>query len=579
MQKNKRGKILKTRSNNLTKLSIIIIINIIIFGITNIAFDLKYEQVDDFIIYNLYSGLDGTNNIHGIYIHPILCIILSTLFKLIYTINWHSIFLLSMQFTCFTVIGYLLLKKYNNKISLILYTIFASIFYTTLLLLIQYTSVAALLILTAFFIIINILEQQENKKIYIVIYTLLYTLGIMLRIQSLLIVIPFFAIYGLYYFIMWIKKTYNSEKLFKLIKIYINIALITVIIYITNSFFYQNNENYEEFLEYNNLRTILHDKNTYNYERDKEICEQIGWSENDYFLFRTFNIGDEIVFSKENLQKIVDYKVETNGHYYEFELDIVLLLEKLFIQTITDNTWISAIFIAVAILALSTNKEKRNINIAIIIATIGLNLLFLIMNREVLRVVMPGYILGTLLLINNFKIVEKDESNIKIEKMSILVLLMIILIQINFVGRTYNYSYELDEYSNYKELINYTNQHKENVYLYTVPALQFRYVAYSVYEMPPQASFSNLRVMGGWDIYTENYYNFKEQYNLNGTFLDLLKDNAYLINGEVQWNGRNNKDYIDKIVLFLKEHYDIEVTYEKVKKFDNLTIYKLKSSK
>ena len=64
-------------------LLIIILINIFIFGITNIMFNIKYEQVDDFIIYNLYSGLDGTYNIHGIYIHPAICVILSLLFRII----------------------------------------------------------------------------------------------------------------------------------------------------------------------------------------------------------------------------------------------------------------------------------------------------------------------------------------------------------------------------------------------------------------------------------------------------------------------------------------------------------------
>ena len=94
-----------------TKFIIIMFINIIIFGIIHIIFDVKYEQVDDFIIYNLYSGLDGTYNIHGIYIHPIICIVLSLLYRIIPIINWHSIFLLSMQFICFTLIGYTILKK------------------------------------------------------------------------------------------------------------------------------------------------------------------------------------------------------------------------------------------------------------------------------------------------------------------------------------------------------------------------------------------------------------------------------------------------------------------------------------
>ena len=174
----------------------VIFINLIIFGITNILFNIKYEQVDDFIIYNLYSGLDGTYNIHGIYLHPIICIIISIFYKIIPIINWHSIFLLSMQFTCFTIIGNIILKKHDNGIAIILYTIFASIFYVILLMLIQYTSVSTLLILTALIMLIDILEKNETAKIkYIIGMYILFAIGIMTRMQSLLIIIPFFGLY------------------------------------------------------------------------------------------------------------------------------------------------------------------------------------------------------------------------------------------------------------------------------------------------------------------------------------------------------------------------------------------------
>lgn len=68
---------------------------------------------------------------------------------------------------------------------------------------------------------------------------------------------------------------------------------------------------------------------------------------------------------------------------------------------------------------------------------------------------------------------------------------------------------------------------------------------------------------------------FKARYNLDGTFLDLLKENVYLIDGDVTWSGRKYSNYIDKIVLFIKEHYNIDVKYERVNTFDNLYIYKL----
>ena len=111
------------------KLLIVVLINVLIFSITNVLFNIKYEQVDDFIIYNLYSGLDGTYNMHGIYIHPLICFILSIFFKIIPSINWHTMFLLISQFMCFTIIGYIIIKKQNNGISILLYTLFENHYY------------------------------------------------------------------------------------------------------------------------------------------------------------------------------------------------------------------------------------------------------------------------------------------------------------------------------------------------------------------------------------------------------------------------------------------------------------------
>lgn len=554
------------------RLFTIAFINIIIFLLTNFIFNIKYEEVDDFVIYNLYSGLDGTYNIHGIFIHPVLCMILMALFKIISAINWHTIFLLILQFICFTIIGYLLLEKHQNKVIIVVYTMFASVCYTTLLCLIQFTSVAALLIATSFFIIINILEENIKGKKYICLFIVLFSIGIMIRINSLLIILPFLVVYGICYFFKFQRKKVEKKKLIEMLKIYLILLLITVIVYISNLVFYQNNKLYKEYLEYNELRTILHDLSYNTYESCKTIYDEIGWSENDYFLFQTFNMGDENVYSKENLQKIVDYKKSIN-QYYNLNLNIVNIGIGLIEELIYINEYITLIFIIIVISTMIQNKEKRGINIGLFATTIGINVLFIVLNRSVLRVVIPAYILGTALCINNFKQVMENQKQNNL-KNSITVLLMVLILVV-VTGESYDANYKIENFKDCKDIISYTNEHKENVYLYTIPSLQYRYLAYSVYEMPPQGAFSNLRSMGGWDMYTGNYYDFKERYNLEGTFLDVLKENVYLINGEVKWFGRNNKDYIDKIVLFIKEHYDINVTYEKVEEFGKLYIYKL----
>lgn len=545
-------------------LIIVLFINIVIFSFSNIIFDIKYEQVDDFIIYNLYSGLDGTFNFHGIYIHPLLCIILGTLFRFISHINWHTVFLLSMQFVCFTIIGYNFLEKNKSKISIILYGIFVSVFYPSLLLLIQYTSVAALLILTAFYMIIHDIEQNKSKK-YKISYIILFTIGLMLRMQSLLIALPFFLLYAIYYFI----KYRNQKEFISLMKKYGILFLITIIVYISNMIIYQSNTLYRDYIKYNDMRATLQDLSYIDYDENKEIFDEIGWTKNDHYLFFTFNSGDENVYNKESLQKIIDYKKSIN-EYYNLNLNLNQIITILIAEIINTNTVISILFITMFINSLVNNRANEKINILIFLTTILTHMLFIILNRSMLRVVIPEYIIGTVLIMNNMDFKSNEQKNMYDK-----IIIPIIIIAIMFSGSKYNFNYKLNDYSNYKEVINYTNEHKENVYLYTVPALQFRYLTYSVYNMPPKGAFSNLRVMGGWDMYTGNYYDFKQRHNLEGTFLDVLKENVYVIDGDVIWSGNYYKDYINHIVLFIKEHYNIEVEYEKVKEFDNIYIYKI----
>ena len=85
-----------------------------------------------------------------------------------------------------------------------------------------------------------------------------------------------------------------------------------------------------------------------------------------------------------------------------------------------------------------------------------------------------------------------------------------------------------------------------------------------------------MRTLGDWATYTQNYYNFKERYQIDNLITDLYKkDNVYLIAGKVIW-GENYGNYLNIIIKFIKEHYDVDIDYEVVKEFkNNIKIYKL----
>ena len=557
---------MKNKKNNFNlKLVIIIFINFLIFAICNTIFDIKYEQVDDFIIYNLYSGLDGTYNIHGVYIHPVLCFIISLFYRIIPIINWHSIYLLSMQFLCFTLIGFKIIKKHDNEISIVLYTVFASIAYTSMLMLIQYTSVAALLILTSFVLLIDTIEKNNYKNIknIIVIFTL-FILGVMTRIQSLLIVAPFILMYLIIIFFKFVvTKTIDTKTIIKIVKYYLVYLIITVLISLSNSLIYNSNQTYKEYIQYNNMRTVLHDRIHLNYEEDKKIFDKIGWSENDYYIFNTFGFGDENIYSKENIEILYNYAIDKYGAYQRNNNTI-----SDFIDDIKDSK-IFIFTIIILFISLFNGKYENTIFFAI---TVLMHLLYIFIGRNMPRVVIPEYISGISLMMYNLKL---KKSNISAEIKDYIIICLIMIITCSFTGIAYSFNYRLNDYKNYQNVVEYTNSNKHNAYLYTVPSLQYRYLAYSAYQMPPKASFSNLRVIGGWDMYTQNYYDLKNRYNLEGTLLDLLKENVYLIDGNVVWSGNRYDNYKENIRIAIKNHYNLDVNFIEIEEFDNIKIYKL----
>ncbi len=103
------------------------------------------------------------------------------------------------------------------------------------------------------------------------------------------------------------------------------------------------------------------------------------------------------------------------------------------------------------------NSKNRNLNILIALTTMAVHILFIVLNRSMLRVVIPEYILGTALIIYNLNLEETKKYSLKIIAVTTI---LISIIGVNISGTKYNYGYNLNYYSNYKQLIDYTNSHK-----------------------------------------------------------------------------------------------------------------------
>ena len=543
-------------------LCFVIAINAIIFIICNLLFEVGYETIDDFTIMKIISKLDGSYSIYSVYIHPILSFIIMMLYKTGIDANWYTITMLLIQFISFTTIGIILLNK-DKKVGAVLYLIIASVFYTKILCIINYTSVAAIAILAGIIALMYSLDKN-SKKSKTVGYILLI-IGVMLRKNSFIIVIPFYLIYSIYYSI--------NNKNRKALKTLLIVFIIFITVYISNLIIYKTNPVYDKYTQFNNIRTYFFDYNVLDYEKDKELLDKCGWTNVDYQTLYTYSLADENFYTTENLENLkenihISFEDIKNKSIDAFKL----------IYEINIEVNLSLLIGICLLLALSIITKNKRLLVSMFF------LLFIILNyviiytKPVYRVITSLYattfVMMSYVLTKNY-LIEKNTKN-KIEKAVLILIIVLYMILDNRFLNMIVSNYHKQNYSLIKDVIAYTNSHKENAYVYP-NVLKNISLAFSVYEKIPDNTFSNLRYISDWDIYNKEYYEFKERYNLDNIMEDLYKkDNLYIITGDVAGANGMYNNHIEIVKQYIENHYNKHIGYDIIKEFsDFVKVYKM----
>lgn len=541
----------------------VISINIIFCVILNLKFYPRYETIDDFMIMKILSKLDGTYNFYSVYMHPIISIFIILLYKTGININWYTIFLLTLQFISFTTIGIIFLNK-NKKIGTLCYIMVLFLIYLKVLLIINYTSIASITILAG---LISIMYyNNSNEKNYRIIGILLVTIGTMVRWKSIIISLPFYILYTIYNILKY--------KDFRLLKLLIDIILIVIILIFSNNVIYRINPIYKKHAEFNKIRTYFFDYNILDYNANREIFDECGWTYNDWKMFYTYSFSDEKFYNTENLVNLKEsIDDETNVN-----INKIIYTFKTLIYTIQNKYMI--FFASISLITLISILINKNKSIVL-----GFFLIHILINY-VLCYIKPTYrviisLYATTIIMILYVMIDKSNKSLleylnNDQAASILTATVICLaIKSMFLNIVYN-KYNPEQYRYIREVIDYTNVNKQNAYVYP-NVLGNISLAYSIYEKIPDGTFSNLRHMGDWDAYDKKYYEFKEEYNIDNIITDLCeKDNLFIITGEVggaDYVLYNN--HIDTIKQYILEHYNKKVGYKVVKEFNGIKIYKL----
>ena len=299
------------------------------------------------------------------------------------------------------------------------------------------------------------------------------------------------------------------------------------------------------------------------YEDNKAAYQAVGWSENDCNLFLNFVTPDDGKFSTENLEKIVK-TVDSSRTVNIREAAVTLP------KDIGQNryTLVACYVVLFSLLfGLCFNRNKI-LPIGLAASAFLFHLAFILMDRDINRVVYPQYAVTALLMlcILDFDEAEKKLGIVpgklgqktKIRVLAVLAALSFMLPNIyvnDQVDAARNNFQASSENSSIAQYDQYVKEHPENVYVMAPNGLYPRNSYYSLFTVFGKNSLENAFPLGGWEQRSKYYYEFEERFGINNILQDLLtKENYYIA----------PLNYGDLLREYIYENYGVSVEFQTV---------------
>ena len=298
------------------------IFNMLAFLLCILLFDIKYEVSDDYITDAVLSGAFGTGyDPQLLFGNVILGYFLVFLYKLIPTISFYFLLLISLDFISVTVVLYLLFKKKINSITVCIALLFLLFFSDDLYILIQFTKVASVAGIAGGLLILHGLWETDNHKVrYIVFGSLLMIVASMVRFETIYIYAAFLVLSFLCSVVIHIrKKRKNGEKTqgkvqakHDVIEIGVRFSVCVLVIGMLFGINYFGrwlcclDETYIDFNNFHGIRCSITDNLKPSFATVNDEYNELGLDFIDYAMLCSWDFVDREVYSDELIQEVAE---------------------------------------------------------------------------------------------------------------------------------------------------------------------------------------------------------------------------------------------------------------------------------
>lgn len=290
------------------KISVALISNLLILGAMAATMRPSFETNDDIVFAELGSGLRGVKDAHLIFQNYGLGMIYRFLYAVTGRLPWYTIVQYMILFVAFTAITYVLVSRLGEISGLCLFVILVCGFGYEGYVHLQFTKTAGIAAAAAVFLLFYLLEQKKYSWWGIIVGVLLAVIAYMYREDQFWASCGLMAGAGLLF--LFDLRKYRNKKLRRLGICVLTFGVLLLSVFGVDrwdSSKYRSAE-WEEYQEFNQLRSELLDYGFPDYDSNQEIYEELGLSREAYELYKSWNFNDTEKFDTEVMKKLVDLK-------------------------------------------------------------------------------------------------------------------------------------------------------------------------------------------------------------------------------------------------------------------------------
>ena len=543
------------------KISVALISNLLILGAMAAFMRPSFETNDDIVFAELGSGLRGVKDAHLVFQNYGLGMIYRLLYGVTGRLPWYTIVQYMILFVSFTVVTYVLISRLGEISGLCLFVILACGFGYEGYIHLQFTKTAGIAAAAAVFLLLHLLEQEKYSWWGIAGGILLAVIAYMYREDQFWASCGLMAGAGLLF--LFDLRKYRNKKLRRL-----GICVLTFVVLLLSVFGvdrwdsskYRSAE-WEEYQEFNQLRSELLDYGFPDYDSNQEIYEDLGISREAYELYKSWNFNDTEKFDTEVMKKLVDLKQKrpltirtVTAFLRRFPSDLLRMPMFYF-------------FAVFAVLWLLCGKKDVFSVISVLAECLLLVAVYFYLYYQgrymVNRVDVGLWFSACLVMLWIFSSGEVRYMNTKVSVLLCMICVALGQFMMYKDWRLATSSIPEARVSQ-RAVLETIGTDKEHVYLAKSGMLS-EIVCYGPFDRMPENLLDNVYWFGGWECRTPGYTRAMEVHGIINPYRDVVNnENIYLVD-----------DNIDLTLKYIRQYYAENAQAVFVKTIGNVDVYQI----